>query len=196
MAFASYDDLQATIARYLKRTNLTDSIQDFIALAESRLNRSLRVRQMRATYTVVPAQNLVSLPSDYQEAIRLAYGSNRLTFVSERAASDSMQNCATNLYTIAGENFWLLTNVDGKTKLEVAYYQQIPALSDNNSSNWLLEDAPDIYLYASLLEAEPFLKNDSRIPVWRDALTAAINDLQINDESGQYSGASLAVRAA
>jgi hypothetical protein len=195
MPFESYADLQASVGRWLKRNNLSDAAPDFIALAEKRLNRRLRVRQMRTWYTVTPSTNFVTLPGDYNEAIRLTYGDARLDFMSEAAADVAMQDVdQMNRYTIAGNQIWLLTNIDGTSQLKLHYYQDIEPLSTSNTSNWLLEDAPDIYLYASLLEAEPYIKNDDRIPVWTAALTSAIEDLHSNDRDGQYAGSSLAMR--
>ncbi len=45
----------------------------------------------------------------------------------------------------------------------------MPALLDEDSqTNWLTENAPEVLLYGTLLEATPFLKNDERIPVWQN----------------------------
>ena len=43
--FTDYTTLQATIANYLARSDLTASIPEFIRLAEDRLSRDLRIRQ-------------------------------------------------------------------------------------------------------------------------------------------------------
>jgi hypothetical protein len=49
----------------------------------------------------------------------------------------------------------------------VLYYELPVLLDDANQTNWLTDYAPQVLLYASLLEATPFLKNDDRIPVWQ-----------------------------
>jgi hypothetical protein len=36
----------------------------------------------------------------------------------------------------------------------------------DSGPNWLLTGHPDVYLYASLVETAPYLKDDSRVPVW------------------------------
>lgn len=196
MPFTSYDDLQTSIGRWLKRNNLADSAPDFIALAEARLNRRIRVRQMRTYFTITPSTAFITLPGDYNEAIRLTYGDQRLTFMSEDEADVCMNNAGQfNRYTIAGNKIWLLTLVDGVTKFTLHYYQGIESLSESNTSNWLLEDAPDVYLYASLVEAEAFIKNDDRVAGWKAALDTALTDLESNDDCGQHSGSALAMRA-
>jgi hypothetical protein len=196
MPFGSYDELQTAVGRWLKRTNLNDSIPDFIALAEAKLNTKIRVRQMRTFFSITPTQPFVSLPGDYAEAIRLTYGTRRMDFISENLATEQMnRDGQTDEFTIAGNKIWLLTYVDGQTKMTLHYYQNIESLSESNTSNWLLEDAPNIYLYAALVEAEPFIKNDDRIAIWAQMLQAALDDLERNDDSGQHSGSALSMRA-
>jgi len=152
---------------------------------------------MRTWYAVTPSQPFVSLPGDYNEMIRVMYGTQRLDFTSEDIADPWMnEGGQQNQFTIAGNSIWLLTYVDGATKLSMHYYAQLPTLSDANTTNWLLEDGPDIYLYAALLEAEPYLKNDARVAIWQDRLETALADLHSNDQDGQYSGSSLVMKNA
>jgi hypothetical protein len=196
MPFISYADLQTSVGRWLKRTNLNDSIPDFIALAEVKLNNRLRVRQMRTSFSVTPTQPFITLPGNYQEAIKLTYGTTALDFLSENLATiDMNQNCDVTQYTIAGNQIWLLGVIDSTSKFTMSYYAAIEALSTTNTSNWLLEDAPNIYLYAALIEAEPFIKNDQRIAMWVQMLQSALDDIESNDDSGQHSGSSLTMRA-
>lgn len=50
---------------------------------------------------------------------------------------------------------------------ELLYWELPALLDDDNQTNWLTEYAPNLLLYATLLEATPYLKNDERIPVWQ-----------------------------
>ena len=67
MAFTTYTELKSTVADYLARTDLTTQIPDFITLAEVRLKRDLRIRQMLkvATATMTVSDSTVALPSDF-----------------------------------------------------------------------------------------------------------------------------------
>jgi hypothetical protein len=69
MSFATYSDLQTSIANYLARSDLTSIIPDFITLAENRLRRELRIRQMlkSVTTSTVSGDATVELPSDFLE---------------------------------------------------------------------------------------------------------------------------------
>lgn len=65
---------------------------------------------------------------------------------------------------------------------EVIYYELPALLSTTNQTNWLTEFAPQMLLYATLLEATPFLKNDERIQVWQgmyETSKASINQEDI-----------------
>ena len=57
----------------------------------------------------------------------------------------------------------------------------------------MLTQNPDIYLYGSLLEAEPFLMNDQRVQLWATAYRQAVNDLQVQDDKDRHSGSELRV---
>jgi len=45
----------------------------------------------------------------------------------------------------------------------------------------LTEYAPDALLYAALLEAQPFLKQDDRIPTWQGMYDRAVQALSGDD---------------
>ena len=62
------------------------------------------------------------------------------------------------------------------------FYAKVPSLSSTRPTNWILLNAPDIYLYGSLLEAEAFLQNDPRIQLWKQGFDQAVADLQLQDD--------------
>jgi hypothetical protein len=77
---------------------------------------------------------------------------------------------------------WLISPTpDAAYPFEVLYYELPPLLDDSNQTNWFTEYAPNVLLYASLLEATPFLKNDDRIPVWEGFYNRSIAALNGED---------------
>ena len=66
---------------------------------------------------------------------------------------------------------------DSATTLQINYYKKLTALSDTNTTNDILTNYPELYLYASLAESSPFLMQDERLQVWaglfKDALLSA-----------------------
>ena len=73
------------------------------------------------------------------------------------------------------------------------FYKKFDSLSVTNTTNWLITNAPDIYLYGSMLEAEPFIMNDERVPLWATALERAVTDMQEQDNKDRHSGSALRV---
>ena len=71
---------------------------------------------------------------------------------------------------------------------EARFNRILPALTALAPTNDILTDSPDVYLYGSLLEAEPFLQNDARVQLWATAFQQAISDIQEQDEKDRHSG--------
>ena len=56
-----------------------------------------------------------------------------------------------------------------------------------------MTNAPDIYLYGTMLEAEPFIMNDERVPLWALGFEKAVANLQEQDNKDRHSGSALRV---
>ncbi len=79
-------------------------------------------------------------------------------------------------YTIKANELFLGPSPGAVYTMEMDYYRKFDSLSTITTTNDMLTDNPDVYLYGALLEAEPFIKNDSRIQVWE---LPSIKPLQI-----------------
>jgi len=97
-------------------------------------------------------------------------------------------------YTILAEQFQLSPAPDAAYTLNLLYYAAPTFLSDSNTSNTFLVNVPDMLLYASLLEAEPYLMNDARLQTWIAMYERASTSVDKSNESGQYSGVPLAIK--
>jgi hypothetical protein len=67
------------------------------------------------------------------------------------------------------------------TALEILYYELPQPIDDENQQNWLTNFAPNLLLYACLLEATPFLKNDERIQTWQTMYDRAAQSMSGQD---------------
>ena len=199
MAITSYSGLKTSIANYLGRSDLTAQIPDFITLAEYRLQRNLRIRQMlkTATASTTGGDSTVGLPSDFLELRDLYIDANprfTLSYLSPSAFSRDARAAESgrpNFYTLRANEFELAPIPDGTYTLSMLYYAKPDILSDSNASNVFLANCPDALLYGALAEAEPYLMNDSRIQVWAGFYQNALESLNVSDESSEYSGVPL-----
>jgi len=202
MALNTFAGLKATIADYLNRDDLTAIIPSFITIAEAKFNRKLRVRQMvtRAEGQIETA--FFAYPADWLEAKEFQLNTNpitRLQFVTEAQGDELKSTRYTTVgtpayYTITGSQLEFIPTPDTTYSAELTYYAKIPALSDSNTSNWLLAYAPDLYLYGALIEATPYLKDDERLPVWSQMYVNSLGDIEVADERASVSSTPL-VRA-
>ena len=199
MAITTYSDLQTTVANYLARSDLTVQIPDFIRLAEIRLRRDLRIRQMMnaATTTTTGGDATVALPSDFLEVRDLVVQTNPVRPVNYISPSVFSRNARVTEsgvpldYTILATEFKFAPVPDTAYTLEIVYYAAPPYLTNSNTNNVFLANCPDLLLYASLVEAEPYLMNDARIQVWAGMYDRGVASLNTSDESAQYSGVPL-----
>jgi len=98
-----------------------------------------------------------------------------------------------NYFSVVGDELHLDPVPDAVYELEM-YYYAFSALSDTNTTNWLLTYYPDIYIYGTLLEAEAYLMNDPRLPIWKQAFDEALKQLNTEANKVRYAGAPLTIR--
>jgi hypothetical protein len=195
MALDTYSGLKTTIADYLNRDDLTSAIPSFITLAEAKFNRKLRVRQMVKRATATLDTQYFAFPSDFLQAKEFQLNTNPITYLQYVTQNQGDYGSANNYvaagkpqyYSIIGTQIEVIPTPDTGYTGELTYYGKITALSDTNTSNWLLAYAPDLYLYGSLLEATPYLKDDERLAVWSSLYTNSIGDIEVADQRASVS---------
>lgn len=145
----------------------------------------LRSGRRHDDYTGSSEPEFITLPEDFQSMrrIRLASvtGKPALDFMTGMQMDEfrgSVSNTASRpaYFTIMGGEIELAPTPDQNYMVEMVYRKNIPALAANDT-NWLLDLAPDFYLYGALMEAAPYMKNDERIATWAAGLTSAITDI-------------------
>lgn len=201
----TYSGLIGAIAGWLHRADLAANIPDFIALAEARIARDLRLREQlaKASLVCVAGQREISLPTDYLESenlsITIAGVVRSPTYVTPEVADVRFPlgagTGAPASFTVLGTNLLMLPAPDAAYAVSLDYYARLPALSATNPSNFLLRNAPGVYLWGALAEAAPFIADDQRVAVWEAKYQADSTALQAADDEAARSGASIRVRA-
>jgi hypothetical protein len=190
MALDTFSGLKTTIADYLNRDDLTSIIPSFITVAEAKFNRKLRVRQMVKRATATIDTQYFAFPSDFLQAKELQLNTNPITYLDYVTQNQGDYSSANEYitvgkpvkYTIIGTQIQVIPTPDTSYTGELTYYGKIPALSDSNTSNWLLAYAPDLYLYGALLEATPYLKDDERLATWSTLYANSLGDIEVADQ--------------
>jgi hypothetical protein len=182
MAITTYAELQTAIGDWLNRADLDQKIPDFIRLAESTLNDVLRQADMITQSTgVTITSGRATLPADALEVVYAQVGSTedepleqispqQLTMLRRTRTRDAANP---RFFAIIGRQI-VVTPTPSSGTLDIDYYQRIPALTTSNTTNWLLDDAPHVYLYTSLLHATPFLMDDARYQVFQNTVSQQV----------------------
>ncbi len=202
MAITNYTQLKSSIADWLNRADLTNQIPDFIAIAEAKFNRNIRTRDMLTRQVATTSNEFVPVPNDWLETYALELpplttgvpyqqlqyvGPNEAALLKSRKALGPSR-----FYTIIDGLFEMIPAPQTTpVTLTCVYYARIPALTSTNGSNWLLQKAPDIYLYQSLAAAAPYLNNDERIATWLTMVGQGIEELRMESERAMRSQTSL-----
>lgn len=200
MPLSTYAELQTAISDFLNRDDLTATVPTFIALAEAQLQRDVRHWRMENRADAQIDDRYTPLPEDWVETKRLtincATGERSLRLMSltdmqaQRERSMNTAGCPSGYAHTRGE-IEVYPVPDGIYTGELYYIAKIPSLSDDNTSNWLLSEAPDAYLYGALMQSAPYLADDQRIAVWAGLYQAAIGGLNAAGEKAQHSGTGL-----
>lgn len=195
----NYTTLQSTIADYLNRADLTAQIPTFIQLAEADFNTRIRTREMIVRAEAQSSNEFVQLPADWLEAINLHIidGAQPLRFVTlDEADYINKQQIFTNVaaYSLMNGAIELIPAPGADIDIEMIYYGKITPLSAEVSTNWLLTKAPDVYLYGSLMHAQPFLMDDQRMPIFASLYNSRIEALNEESMKSTHSGSPLVAR--
>ncbi len=191
MALDTYTNLKTAVANWLNKSNLTARIPDFIGLAEADISRRLRVRDLEAQATGTLSGATLALPTRFSKVKSFTIVVSGVNVVLEYMAPAQLREqymaTATDIpsgYTITNGAFQIAPVPDGNYAYTLDFYQKLEPLSDSVATNWVLTNHPDLYLYGSLLQAEPFLKNDERMATWAALYEAGlqrVKDADIND---------------
>lgn len=201
MAITTYAELKSAVADWLNRDDLDAVIPNFISLAEAHFNRTMRHRKMVTRSDATLDTPYFAVPADWLENIRFQLNTNPVTpllYVTPEQAAEERQKYSASgqplFFSMIGEQFQVVPSPDTSYDAELLYYAKIPALSDSNTTNWLLTESPDVYLYGALVQSAPYLKEDERISVWAGLYQQFFDDMMLADERARIGSSKLKAR--
>jgi hypothetical protein len=184
----TYTELLTAITLYSKRTDLAAMLPTFIELAETRLNRFLRVREMEGSVggTISPVNEL-ALPADFgsMKAIwAVGYERSRLQPQTlETVIGTGRISGVPMLYAVTSSALRL----DGTGDVLGVYFKRLPALA-TNGSNWLSTAHPDAYLFTALSELHAYVQDATQTAFYDAKAREVMDAIQKNDMRDRFSG--------
>lgn len=177
----AYDDLKADIARTLQRTDLTADIVRFIRLCEGVLSRKLYGAEREEAAILTVASGAVNLPDDFRALLNITVSGSKLLTPLGRRGLDGVTTATgtPQYYLLKDEKIHLYPTPADSETVDIIYKTTIPALSDSNTTNWVLDRYEDLYLYGSLLHSAPLLQDQERIGEWSGLYEKALSEANI-----------------
>tara|TARA_R110000850_G_scaffold217397_1_gene343098 strand:- start:2530 stop:3180 length:651 start_codon:yes stop_codon:yes gene_type:complete len=197
MSLSTFAELKTSVANYLNRDDLTAVIPDFITLTENRLNRDLRARanMNRAETTTTANIPFYDVPIDLIELRNITRvdgsSSYALSYMSPESVSREYGHNASGFpraYTNLGKTIKLTPTPDGEYTININYFAKLNALSDTATSNNILEEFPDLYLFGACLEGAIFLNDSEQTNRFGTIFQKALSDVQESEEAARYGG--------
>ena len=208
MALTNYSELKTSIANWLNRSDLTAEIAgDFISLAEADFNAKLRIRQMEQIDAITIDSETETVPTGFigVRSFYILSGGTKyhLSYITPGNLITTKGGSTSGIprtYTIEADNgtekFRFAPTPDTSYTGYIQYYKNFTALSDSDTSNYILSNHPGIYLYGSLYHASNFIggMDPNQIQQWLGMYSAAMERCENNDRQDSYGGAPVVQR--
>jgi hypothetical protein len=193
MSISTYAELQTAVANWLHKDGLTSIIPDLIRIGELRIFREVRCRVMETAFSGTISNGSIAVPSDYLEF--------KFAYINDTPTSQLSRMSGAQLYSkwptrtaqgkpqaIArqGTNFIFGPYPDSGYSVAGIYYAKPTSIQSSN--NALFVANPDLYLFAALAEAAPYIGDDKRVPLW-DAKYGSIKQQMAFEDSSESGGA-------
>lgn len=174
-----YPELVAEVTDRTGHADVATRAAMFVNMAEARLNTMFRTQDATATITA-SSTGALTLPSDYARP--------RLVTVAGREAFprpiDAILDGTKQGYAISGAQ--MLTSFPSQA-VTIRYYTRLPSLV-TNSTNWLIELDPEIYLYAVMAQVFAFKMEADKAALATGQLMLLVDQRKTDDFVRKFGG--------
>lgn len=196
-AISNYTDLKTEVADWLHQDNLTLKIPLFIQMGESFLNSKLRTvdQETRTVQAADTVDRVIALPTGFIE-MKSVFIKNPVSEINYVPASQIWNHVFSDtnvamprLYTVKDGNIEFDSVSDSAYNIELFYYKKYDIATD--TTNWLLDNHPSLYLYSAIAAAEIYLVNDARVSGIKALMAEEIEQINRVESRKRGSGVNL-----
>lgn len=171
MPFTTYAELQAAITTRMNRADMDTAVVDWISTAESDIEHWLRVNWTEKRAYATPTDAFIAYPTDFNGLRNLQWDYANYRITLEQVSPDMIDKVVPSTTTgvpqyfcVHDEQFELrpAPGADNATTVEISYYKKVTPLSDSNTSNEILENAPNLLFYRALAEGFEHIMDEQR----------------------------------
>ena len=184
MSMSNYTEISTAVATWLNRegfSSLTDQVEDLIAMGQRRIHRLCDLNAMEEVVTLTIDEASESVPADFLRTKSMTIIQSNATFEVNGAPHTLVMDYSSTdrptKYSVIGSSFYFGPPPDQEYSAQLVYYKSLDILSTTNTTNWFSANAPEFLLYAALVEACLFLKDDARAQVWETRFNQVKDEL-------------------
>lgn len=191
MALGTYEDLKASIERFSHRTDISDVIDDFIDLAENTIDKGLRMRsnESRERASASTSDRYLALPDRFLEMRRLELINGSVTKDIVYRSPEAMQIADTSgepkYFTITNQIEFDRTPSSAYT-IEIVFYKGLNPLSSSNTTNDVLTNYPDLYLYGALYHLNNWTLDAEEMSKYLNLFNVALESANLQEQRGRF----------
>jgi len=204
MTISTYDDLVSSVKTWTARNDSTfsGSIPVFVETAEQRIffgfgepkdpmySPPLRCKEIETIGSIAMTNGEGTLPSGYLDMRALSRSGDETGIVALsprefRVESEKITGTVPYYATVESSTLKVAPSYTGT--LDMLYWVKPTALSASSQTNTVLTNFPSIYLYATLVEAFGFIRDDAEVLRNLSKLVGLIKGLNKTDMNIRYS---------
>ncbi len=209
MTISNFGELKTAVKDWMERSSLTDAIvADFITIAQSKLHHGapggiepLRISAMETETDLTVNARTVALPTGHLATKRLYLDTSPKQFlrlISPEKLWSTLAGTYTGrplAYAVEDENYVFGPAPDSSYTGKCLYIKSFTAFSLDADTDWVLSNAPHVYLYGALAEGFQYIMDGEKAVSYQGQFADAITRLNADDDNKQYSGAAWSVLA-
>jgi hypothetical protein len=191
----TYATLQSDIADYLHRGDLNTLLPSFISRAEAYLFRELQVKDLGVSVAGTTTGEYADLPADFATVSRITIVIGSVEYALDYKSNEANTSVTYPVSYALENNKIRIFGANTGQAYTLYYIPKIQPLSTSNTTNWLLDNAEDLYLYASALEGAKYIRDESLIAQLTGYVTPLLDSVRrLSERKGQPANGSMQIK--
>lgn len=186
-----YAGLKTSVSDWLQNNAVTAGVAQVIQMAEARLKNDTVLRSIELQLTGNLTQPIIFMPADLNVLQRVVVYRDATEHSVLYAAPGKAERQTNSVgfpqyYNLMDQALHLYPTPDAEYRYIIYYIPVILDLSDAAPTNWLLERAPNVYLFASLKAAAVYVKDGMAAQMYEQEYQTALAGLQSADDRTRF----------
>lgn len=192
---SNYSNLKEELISFTGRNDIDGFIDTAINICESRIYANptspLRLRSMeiRATATLDTASRFLALPDDFLSMrrlkIQLSGGDVDVRYMTPEQLGNNGTSGIPRHFTVSSQIEFDRVP-DSAYTIEMQYFGRLTALDDTNTTNDIITNYPEIYLYGCLSVLNEFEAEEDKASYYYNKFLESLAGANKQDKRGRY----------